>query len=251
MSGHSKWSTIKRKKGALDAKKGKIFSKLAKEVSVAAKMGGGDPEGNARLRTIMISCRAANMPKDKVEAAIKKGTGESDSVNYEETRYEGYGAGGVAVIIDVLTDNKNRTVADIRYALTKNNGSLAENGAVTWNFEPKGFIAISKDACSEDDMFEKAIEAGADDVKLEGDVYEIITEPSDLHAVAEGLETQELKLEEAKLTMLPKTTTEIGSGEAKQVLRLIEMLEDNDDVQEVYSNFDISEAVMAELMAEA
>ena len=251
MSGHSKWSTIKRKKGALDAKRGKIFSKLAKEISVAAKIGGGDPDGNPRLRTIMIACRAANMPKDKIDTAIKKGTGEGDSVNYEETRYEGYGAGGVAVIIDVLTDNKNRTVADIRYALTKNNGSLAENGAVTWNFEPKGFIAIDKEACSEEDMFDKAIEAGADDVRMETDTYEIITEPSDLHAVAEGLESQGLKLLEAKLTMLPKTTTEIGGSDAKQVLRLIEMLEDNEDVQEVYSNFDISDEVMAELMAQA
>jgi len=251
MSGHSKWSTIKRKKGALDAKRGKIFSKLAKEVAVAAKSGGGDPDANARLRTVMMACRAANMPKDKVEAAIVKGTGGGEGVNYEESRYEGYGAGGVAVIIDVLTDNKNRTVADIRFALTKNNGSLAENGAVTWNFEPKGFIAISKDACSEDELFDKAIEAGADDVRTEGDVYEIITETSELHTVAEGLESQGLKLEEAKLTMLPNTTLEVGVSEARQVLRLIEMLEDNDDVQEVYSNFDISEDVMAELMAEA
>jgi YebC/PmpR family DNA-binding regulatory protein len=251
MSGHSKWSTIKRKKGALDAKRGKIFSKLAKEISVAAKIAGGDPDGNPRLRTIMLACRAANMPKDKIDAAIKKGTGEGDSVNYEESRYEGYGAGGVAVIIDVLTDNRNRTVADVRYALTKNNGTLAENGAVTWNFEHKGFIAVNKDACSEDEMFDKAIEAGAEDVRLEGDTYEIITEPSDLHTVAEGLESQGLKPEEAKLTMLPKTTLEVSSAEAKQVLRLIEMLEDSDDVQEVYSNFDISEEVMAEIMAEA
>lgn len=251
MSGHSKWSTIKRKKGALDAKRGKVFSKLAKEIVVAAKAGGGDPDGNPRLRTVMLACRAANMPMEKIDKAIKKGIGDTEGVNYEEVRYEGYGAGGVAIIVDVLTDNKNRTVADLRHALSKNNGSMAANGAVTWNFENKGFIAVEKSTCGEEEMFEKAIEAGADDMKLEGDVYEITTEPSDLHAVSEALDGMGIKAVEAKLTMFPKTTLEVDASVARQVMRLIEMLEDIDDVQQVYSNFDMSEAVMAEIMAEA
>ena len=250
MSGHSKWSTIKRKKGALDAKRGKIFSKLAKGIAVAAKAGGGDPDMNPRLRAVLLACRAANLPKDKIETALKKGTGTTEGVSYEEMRYEGYGAGGVAIIVDTLTDNKNRTVADIRYALGKNGGTMAENGAVTWNFENKGFIVIPKDACSEDEIFDKAIEAGAEDVDTEGDVYQITTDPGDLHVVVEGLEAEGLKPEEAKLTMLPKTTLEVSASEARQVMRLIDVLEDNDDVQQVYSNFDISEEVMEEIMAE-
>lgn len=250
MSGHSKWSTIKRKKGALDAKRGKIFSKLVKEVAVAAKAGGGDPDGNPRLRTVLLACKAANLPKDKIETAIKKGIGDVDGANYEEIRYEGYGANGVAIIVDTLTDNKNRTVGDVRFALTKNNGTMAENGAVTWNFESKGFVVIAKDACSEDEIFDKAIEAGAEDVNTAGDMYEITTDPHDLHAVVVALEGMGLKLEEAKLTMLPKTTTQVDVKTARSVLKLMDMLEDCDDVQQVYSNFDISEEVMAEIMAD-
>lgn len=250
MSGHSKWSTIKRKKGALDAKRGKIFSKLVKEIIVAAKAGGGDPVMNPRLRTVLLACRSANLPKDKIDKAIKKGSGDSDGADYEEIRYEGYGAGGVAIIVDTLTDNKNRTVADVRFALSKNGGSMAENGAVTWNFESKGFILIPKDQCSEEAIFERAIEAGADDVNTEGDAYQITTEPSELHAVVEALEASGLSPEEAKLTMLPKTMLEVNGSQARQIMRLIEVLEDNDDVQEVYSNFDVSEADMAEIMAE-
>lgn len=248
MSGHSKWSTIKRKKGAADAKRGKIFSRIAKEITVAAKIGGGDPAGNPRLRTVLLSARGANMPKDNIEKAIKKGTGELPGVSYEEVRYEGYGPGGVAVIVDVLTDNKNRVVAEIRYALTKNGGSMAENGAVTWNFEQKGLIVIPKDACSEEEIFDKAIEAGAEDVDAEGDFYEIATEPHDLHAVAEALEAMGLKTEEAALTMLPKTTTKLEGSKAKAVLKMMDALEDNDDVQNVYSNFDIPEEELAALM---
>ena len=250
MSGHSKWSTIKRKKGAADAKRGKIFSKLAKEISVAARMGGEDPEGNPRLRTVLLAARSANMPKDNVEKAIKKGAGTTQGVMYEEGRYEAYGPGGVAVIVDVLTDNKNRTVADVRHAVTKFGGSLAENGAVTWNFENRGYIALPKDCASEDEIFEKAIEAGADDVDTEGDMYEITTDPADLHSVAEALEGMGLKAEEAKLTMIPKTTTELEGTSAKTLLKMIDLLEDCDDVQNVYSNFDLSEEAMAAAMAD-
>lgn len=248
MSGHSKWSTIKRKKGAADAKRGKIFSKLAKEILVAAKTGGGDPAGNPRLRTVLLAARAANMPKDNVEKAIKKGTGELPGISYDEVRYEGYGPGGVAVIVDVLTDNKNRVVAEIRHALTKCGGSMAENGAVTWNFEQKGLIVLPKSSGSEDEIFEKAIEAGAADVSTEGDVYEISTEPQDLHAVSEALEAMGLTSEETSLTMVPKTTTKIEGSAAKAVLKLMDMLEENEDVQNVYSNFDIPEEEMAALM---
>jgi YebC/PmpR family DNA-binding regulatory protein len=250
MSGHSKWSTIKRKKGALDAKKGKIFSKLAKEVAVAAKTGGGDPGSNAKLRTVMLACRAANMPKDRVEAAIKKGTGEGQDVNYEEIRYEAYGPAGVALIIDVLTDNRNRTVAEIRHMVAKGGGAMAESGAVQWNFDRRGYIALPKSAGSEDDIFEKALDAGADDVKTEGDYYEIFTSPPDLHAVVEALETKGLKAEEAKLTMVPKTTVPITADQARTLMRLIETVEDSDDVQNVYSNFEASDEVMAAAMAE-
>lgn len=250
MSGHSKWSTIKRKKGAIDAKRGKIFSKLVKEIAVAAKAGGGDPDANPRLRTVLLACKSANLPKDKIETAIKKGIGDVEGANYEEIRYEGYGANGVGIIVDTLTDNKNRTVGDVRFALNKCNGSMAENGAVSWNFESKGQIVIAKDACSEDEIFEKAIEAGAEDVNTDGDVYEVTTDPHDLHAVVGALEGMGLKPEEAKQTMLPKTTTQVDVKTARSVLKLMDMLEDCDDVQQVYSNFDISEEVMAEIMAD-
>lgn len=249
MSGHSKWSTIKRKKGAVDIKRGKIFSRLAKEITVASKSGGGDPGGNPRLRTVLLSARAANMPKDNIEKAIKKGTGELPGVSYEEVRYEGYGPGGTAIIVDVVTDNKNRVVAEIRYALTKNGGSMAENGSVTWNFEQKGLIVLPRDAASEEEIFEMAIEAGADDVNTEGDVYEITTAPHDLHAVSEALEKAGMKCEEASLTMYPKTTVKVEGSAAKAVLKMLDALEDNDDVQNVYSNFDIPEEEMAALMS--
>ena len=250
MSGHSKWSTIKRKKGALDAKKGKIFSKLAKEIMVSAKLGGGDAEGNPRLRTVLLAARAANMPKDNVEKAIKKGTGDLEGVTYDEVRYEGYGPEGVAVIVDTLTDNKNRTVSEVRHILTKNGGSMAAAGAVTWNFEPKGVILVPKSACSEDDMFEKAIEAGAEDMNSAGEAYEITTEHAALHAVVGALEKMGITSEEAKLTMVPKTMQKLEGKPAAAILRLIEALEDNDDVQNVYSNFDISDEEMASLMGE-
>lgn len=250
MSGHSKWSTIKRKKGAADAKRGKIFSKLAKEITVAAKIGGGDPEGNPRLRTVMLAARAANMPSDNVDRAIKKGTGELPGVTYEETRYECYGPSGVALIVDVLTDNKRRIVAEVRHLVTKYGGSMAENGAVTWNFDQIGLIMVEKEGLSEEDIFEKAIEAGADDVDTEGDQYEIQTAPGELHAVASALEKMGVSPAEAKLTMLPKTTVEVDAKSINSVLKLMEALEDNDDVQDVYSNVEITDEAMAAAMAD-
>jgi YebC/PmpR family DNA-binding regulatory protein len=250
MSGHSKWSTIKRKKAAVDAKRGKIFSRLAKEIMVAAKIGGGDPSGNTRLRTALNLAKAANMPSDNVDRAIKKGTGELPGVIYEEQRYEGYGPGGVGIIVDILTDNKNRTVAEIRHILTKHGGSMAETGAVSWNFESKGLIVIPKDGLTDDDIFEKAIEAGADDVDTEGDMYEITTEPTQLHTVTQALEEMGLKIDEAKLNMVPKTTMEVDAKQVQSVLRVMEYLEDHDDVQDVFTNMDISEEAMAAAMEE-
>jgi YebC/PmpR family DNA-binding regulatory protein len=248
MSGHSKWSTIKRKKGAADAKRGKIFSKLAKEISVAAKMGGGDPSMNPRLRTVLMAAKAQNMPKDNVEKAIAKGTGDIEGVSYEEIRYECYGPAGVAIIVDVLTDNKNRTVAEIRHLLSRNDGSMGESGAVTWNFDPQGIITVPRaDGLDPDDLLEKAIEAGASDVNLEDNPYEVYTEPTELHAVAGALEGMGVEAEDAHLTMTPKTTVEITGKDALKVLRLMEALDDHDDVQNVYSNFDISEAEMMAL----
>ena len=248
MSGHSKWSTIKRKKGAADAKRGKIFSRIAKEISIAAKSGGGDPSMNPRLRTALLGAKSNNMPKDNVERAIKRGTGELPGITYEEIRYEAYGPGGVALVLDVLTDNKNRIVGELRHTLTKNNGSMAENGTVTWNFEQKGMIVAPTGGLSEDEVFEKAIEAGAEDVEMGDGTCEITTEPSQLHAVSEALEGMGLAPEEAKLTMLPKTPVTVEGKEAAAVLRLMEALEELDDVQDVFSNFDISEEEMAALV---
>jgi len=245
MSGHSKWSTIKRKKGAADAKRGKVFSKLAKEISVAAKIGGGDPTANPRLRTVLLAARAQNMPKDNVDRAIKKGTGEIPGVVYEEVRYECYGPASVALIVDVLTDNKNRTVAEIRHLVTKAGGTMAENGAVSWNFERKGVITVPKEGLTDESIFEKAVEAGAEDVDTEGDLYEITTAAADLHAVSEALEEMSIATDSAELTMIPKTTVKVEGSSVGAVLRLMESLEDHDDVQNVYANFDISEKEMA------
>jgi len=250
MSGHSKWATIKRKKGALDAKRGKVFSKLAKEIAVAAKTGGSDPAGNPRLRTVLLAAKSQNMPKDNVERAIKKGAGEMEGVMYEEIRYEGYGPASVAIVIDVLTDNKNRTVSDIRHILSKQGGSMAASGAVTWNFEQKGAITVARESCGPDDIFEKAVDAGAEDVDTEGDSYEVTTAPQDLHAVSEKLQAMGLKIENAQLNMIPKTTVKVEGKDAANVLKVLEALEDNDDVQNVFANFDISAEVMAEVAGE-
>lgn len=251
MSGHSKWSTIKRKKGAADAKRGKIFSKLAKEIVVATKLGGGDADMNPRLRTVLLAARAQNMPKENVARAIKKGSGDDGSANYEEQRFEAYGPAGVALIVDTLTDNKNRTVADVRHIINKGGGSMAESGAVTWNFESKGIITVSKTGRTDDEIFEKAIEAGADDVDMSGDdAYEITTDPTELHAVVQALEKMGITAEEAKLTMVPNTQIAVDGKALRTVLNLMEALEDNDDVSEVYSNVEITDEAMAEIMAE-
>jgi YebC/PmpR family DNA-binding regulatory protein len=249
MSGHSKWSTIKRKKGAADAKRGKLFSRLAKEIAVAAKHGGGDADSNPRLRTALLAARSNNMPNDNIERAIKKGTGELPGTTYEESRYEVYGPNGVAVILDVLTDNKNRTVADIRHLVTKHGGNMAESGAVVWNFDQKGVITVPRDGMDEEDIFEKAVEAGAEDVNTDSDdAFELYTEPQELHAVAEALENMDVNVGEAALTMVPKTTVALTGKDAESVLRFMEVMEDQEDVQNVYGNFDISDEEMAALM---
>jgi len=250
MSGHNKWSTIKRKKGALDAKRGKVFSRLAKEITVAARDGGGDPSGNARLRTVLLAARAQNMPKDNVERAIKKGTGELEGESYEEQRYECYGPAGVGIVVDTLTDNKNRTVGEIRHAANKYGGSMAENGAVTWNFEQKGRISVEKEGLTDEDIFEKATEAGAEDVDMDGDTYDIITEFTEMHAAIAELEKMNLSITEAKLTMIPKTTVEIEPKALSTALKLIEALEDLDDVQDVYSNIEFTDEALAAAMEE-
>ena len=245
MSGHSKWSTIKRKKGALDAKRGKIFTRLIKEITVAARMGGGDPEGNPRLRSAIATAKSENMPKDNIERAIKKGTGELEGAVYEEISYEGYGPGGVAVLVDCMTDNKNRTVADIRHAFSKNGGNLGETGCVSWMFEKKGSIVVDKDTIGEEDLMDKALEAGADDVVEEDNAYQVLTTQDDFDGVREALETDGVKFIEAEVSMIPQNVVEVtDETSAKQVLRLLESLEEHDDVQSVSANFDIPDELM-------
>ena len=248
MSGHSKWSTIKRKKGAADAKRGRIFTRLMREITVAAKMGGGDVDMNPRLRTAVDAAKTANMPKDNIKNAIKKGTGELEGVEYEEITYEGYGPGGVAFLIDVMTDNRNRTAADVRHILTKRGGTLAKTGAVSYMFEQKGSITFDKEEVSEDALMEAALEGGAEDVRDEGEEWVVITDPSDFSQVMEALEAAGLKPAEAEVTKLPTTLSDVSEAKAaSQVLALMEALDDCDDVQHVYSNFDIPEEVLAEL----
>ena len=248
MSGHSKWSTIKRKKGALDAKRGKIFTRLIKEITVAARMGGGDPEGNPRLRSAIASAKTENMPKDNIERAIKKGTGELEGAVYEEISYEGYGPGGIAVLVDCLTDNKNRTVADIRHAFSKSGGNLGESGCVSWMFDKKGTILVDKETIDEEELMDKALEAGAEDVVEEDNVYQVVTAPDDFEAVREALEADGVKFIEASVSMVPQNVVEVtGEKPAKQILKLLESLEEHDDVQSVSANFDIPDELMEEL----
>jgi YebC/PmpR family DNA-binding regulatory protein len=245
VSGHSKWSTIKRKKGAADAKRGRIFTRLIKEITVAARMGGGDPEGNPRLRSAIASAKSDNMPKDNIERAIKKGTGELEGAVYEEISYEGYGPGGVAILVDCMTDNKNRTVADIRHSFSKSGGNLGESGSVSWMFEKKGSILIGKDAIGEEELMDKALEAGAEDVVEEDSVFQVVTTPDDFEAVREALEADGVKFIEASVAMIPQNVVEITEEKpAKQILRLMETLEDHDDVQSVSANFDIPDEIM-------
>ncbi|MBW2572522.1 MAG: YebC/PmpR family DNA-binding transcriptional regulator [Deltaproteobacteria bacterium] len=237
MSGHSKWSSIKHKKGATDAKRGKIFSKLIKEITVAARMGGGDPSANPRLRTAI----QASMPKDNIERAIKKGTGELEGVNYEESVYEGYGPGGAAIYIESLTDNKNRAVADIRHILTKAGGNLGSNGCVAWMFETKGYIVVEHNTVDEDLLMETAIDSGAEDVREDESNFEIITDPQDFEQVKTAVENESIPYIVAEITMLPQSTVDLVGKEAQQMIKLMETLEDCDDVQKVYTNADIPE----------
>ncbi len=243
MSGHSKWSTIKHKKGIQDAKRGKVFTKLIKEITVAAKIGGGDPTANPRLRTAILTAKGENLPKDKVERAIKKGTGGLEGVNYEDIVYEGYGPGGAAVLIESLTDNKNRAVADIRHIFSKCAGNLGENGCVGWMFDKKGLIVINKQDADEEVLMEIAIDAGAEDVKEEDDVFEVITEPVDFETVKSAIETAGVSYILAEITMLPQTMADLKGKEAEQMVRLMDMLDDCEDVQKVYTNADIPDDI--------
>ncbi len=245
MSGHSKWHTIKHKKGALDAKRGKLFTKLIKEITVAARTGGGDADANARLRKAVLDAKAGNMPNDTIERAIKRGTGELEGVNYEEITYEGYGPGGVALIIESMTDNRNRTVAEIRHMFSKNGGNLGESGSVGWIFDKKGYIVVSKDAKPEDELFEIVTEAGAEDLRDDVDNFEIITAPDNFDVVLAAVKSAGVEPEVAEVELLPQNYIKLEGAEAKQMLKLMESLEDHDDVQKVSANFDISEADMA------
>ena len=247
MSGHSKWSSIKHKKGAADAKRGKVFSKLIKEITVAARLGGGDPDGNPRLRSAIAAAKSENMPKDNIERAIKKGTGEIEGVSYEEANYEGYGPGGVAVLVDCLTDNKNRAVADIKHLFERNGGNLGEPGCVSWIFEKKGLIVLEKDKADEDQLLDIALEAGAEDVKEQESEFEVITAPSDFEAVKKAIDDAGLPCILSEVTMIPKNTLKLEGKKAQQMLNLVEGLEDNDDVSHVYANFDISDEVLEAL----
>jgi len=248
MSGHSKWSTIKRKKGAADAKRGKIFTRLIKEITVAARMGGGDPAGNPRLRSAIASAKAENMPKDNIERAIKKGTGEIEGAVYDEIVYEGYGPSGVAVLVECMTDNKNRTVAEIRHAFAKSGGNMGESGCVAFMFDKKGLFVVDKEAVSEEELMDVALEAGAEDVVEEDNTFQVLTEPEDFSAVQEAFEAKGIRCLEASVSMIPQNTIEISDEKvAARVLKLMETLEDNDDVQNVYANFDIPDELMERL----
>jgi len=245
MSGHSKWHSIKHKKGATDAKRGKLFTKFIKEITVAARTGGGDPDANARLRKAILDAKAGNMPNDTIDRAVRRGTGAEEGVNYEEITYEGYGPGGVAILIEAVTDNRNRTVAEIRHMLSKNGGNLGESGSVGWLFEKKGYIVVDKTAKPEDELFEIAIDAGADDLRDDEDNFEIITSPENFEGVQSAIKSAGIEPQMAEVSMVPQNYVKLEGGNAQQMLRLMETIEDHDDVQKVYANFDIDEADMA------
>ncbi len=249
MSGHSKWSTIKRKKGAADAKKGKIFSKISKELTIASKSGGENPDMNPRLRLAVEKAKAANMPSENVKRAIKKGTEDTSGANYEETIYEGYGPAGVAIMVEVLTDNKNRTVGEVRHIMSKYGGNMGETGCVGWMFDKKGYMLVEKNAGDEDTIMSAALDAGADDFKNEPDDenYEITTAPEDLHKVKDHIEGENITISHAEITFVPQNYVELNAKEAGTMMKLMGGLEDLDDVQNVYANFDIDDKIMAEL----
>jgi YebC/PmpR family DNA-binding regulatory protein len=245
MSGHSKWSTIKHKKGAADAKRGKIFTRIIKEMTVAARMGGGDVDGNPRLRAAVTEAKASNMPKDNIDRAIKRGTGELEGVNYEELTYEGYGPGGVAVMVETMTDNTNRTTPEIRHAFEKCGGNMGTQGSVRFQFERKGYFAIEKSAATEDKLMEVALEAGADDLQTDdAEVFEVYTTPDAFEQVRQALEKAKIPTLEAKLDMVPANYVKLDEQKSRQMMRLLEMLDDQDDVQNVYTNFDVPEEMM-------
>ncbi len=249
MSGHSKWHTIKHKKGAADAKRGRLFTKVIKEITVAARVGGGDPEGNPRLRTVILAAKAANMPKDNIEKAIKKGTGELPGVSYEEITYEGYGPGGVALYVQALTDNRNRTLPEIRHLFSKYGGNLGESNCVSWMFEKKGYIVVPKGKGREEALLEVVLEAGGDDVRDDGENWEVLSPPDRLEAVREALTSRAIQVTSAEVAMVPKTTVKIEGKKAHQVMTMIDALEEHDDVQSVWANFDIDDAEIAEQQA--
>ena len=245
MSGHSKWATIKHKKGALDAKRGKIFTRLLKEIAVAAK-GGGNPDGNARLRTAILAAKSENMPQENIKRAIQRGTGELEGVNYEEITFEGYGPGGVAIIVETLTDNRNRTVSEIRHAFSKNGGNLGESGSVRFMFSKKGLIGIEKGAATEEQLMDIVLEHGGEDLNDEGDTWEIVTDPSAFEAVSGAVKAAGIPTVMSEVTMVASTYTKLEGNPAKQMIRLLEAMEDFDDTQNVYSNFDMDANEMEE-----
>ena len=246
MSGHSKWANIKHRKGAADARRGKIFTKLIKEITVSARMGGGDIAANPRLRRVVDLAKTENMPKDNIDRAIKKGTGELEGVNYEENTYEGYGPGGAAVFVESLTDNKNRAVSEIRHCFSKCGGNLGAGGCVAWMFDTKGYLVIEKSAVNEDQLMEAALEAGAEDVREDGSNFEVITAPEDFEAVKEAIEAAQIPFIDAEITMLPQNTTSLEGKEAEQMIRLMDMLDNCDDVQKVYTNADIPDDMVGD-----
>ena len=247
MSGHSKWATIRRKKGATDARRGKLFTTLIKEIQIASREGGGDPESNPRLRTAITSAKSANMPNDNIKKAIQRGTGELPGVNYEEISYEGYGPGGVAIMAECLTDNKQRTVAEVRHIFSKFNGSLAENGAVAWIFHDTGMITVPVPAMDEDSMMEHVLESGADDMTVEGDLYHVTVELKFFSDVQAYFEEQGIEVESAELAKIPQSTVKVEAREAGTLMKLMDALEDSDDVQKVWANFDIDDNVLEAL----
>ncbi|MCB0327613.1 MAG: YebC/PmpR family DNA-binding transcriptional regulator [Bdellovibrionales bacterium] len=245
MAGHSKWSKIKRKKGANDAKRGKIFTKLIREITIAARMGGGDLESNARLKTAVMTAKSANMPNDNIDRAIKKGAGGGEADQLEEVTYEGYGPAGAALIIDVLTDNKMRTLPEVRHILNKYNGNLGENGSVSWNFETKGYFTVSKKTIQEETLMNLAIEAGADDFSSEDEsVFEIYSSVANFHMVQNALEKHNIATESAQISKLPKTMVSIDGKDAQNMLKIMELLDDNDDIQNVWTNADLPDEMM-------
>jgi YebC/PmpR family DNA-binding regulatory protein len=247
MSGHSKWSSIKHRKGAADAKRGKIFTRLIKEISVAARMGGGDPTGNPRLRQAILAAKAENMPKENIERAIKKGTGELEGTRYEEVIYEGYGPGGVAILVETLTDNKNRTTADVRHAFSKHGGNLGETGCVSWLFDKKGLMVFERETVQEETLMNVVLDAGAEDIHETDKEFEVIAPPESQEKVKAAVERAQLPYNFAEVTMYPQNTVKLEGRDAEKMLRLMESLEDADDVQKVYANFDIPDSVMEEL----